>query len=103
MTRDLILTAVDRATGEVMEAGKPSGLQIVPKKITGAMVRAFHGASIDPTHQERYDAMLSASSVDLSGVEVKLPEPFSNTDDHDEYSDGHNACLDAITAQMKGE
>ena len=99
MTRDLILIAVDRATGEVMEAGKPSGLQIVPKTVNEKM--------FEVVPQSTWYALLSASRVDLTKAEFPLPKryeehPYDTAEERIETS-AHNACLDAITAQMKGE
>jgi len=110
MTRDLILLVADRNTGEVMQAGKPSGLQIVPKEPDDHMHKAGDKTAkmdvtgawvIDPTHC--YHAMLAASRVDLSGAEVKLPEPSAGTEGPDDYGDGRNEVIRDIQAQMKGE
>jgi len=121
MTRRLILIAADADTGEVMQAGKPSGLVIKQKELNDQQVENADRNSLECVFTngrlvgqkrkslgEVYKALLSASRVDLSGAEVKRPTPFIGietiTDPYQRHKCiGHNACLDAITAQMKGE
>ena len=87
MTRRLILIAVDRATGEVMEAGKPSGLQIVKKVPVAYMIWApFSGPAqftTDPSAPVKTAARADYTCtplaaipdlpVDLTKAEVKMP------------------------------
>ena len=107
MTRNLILIAVDRATGEVIEGGKPSGFQIVPKEpseeILIGMIEATALATGSTLEMHRrYNGMLSASRVDLTKAEVNLPERWVNHGSRLEDMT-HNEVIDAITEQMKWE
>lgn len=118
MTRDLILLVADRATGEVMEGGNPSDYKI-HRNMRDLSAIEMHEICANCGHDfgehNRYTCPDSSGSewrdkVDLSGAEVKLPERVEISEE--EYLllspegqaeiDAHNACLDAITAQMKG-
>ena len=105
MTRRLILLVADADTGEVMEGGGASELVIVPKEpseeILIGMIEATalaNGSALEM--HRRYNGMLSVSRVDLTKAEVKLKR-YELADDAETQS--WNACLDAITAQMKGK
>lgn len=85
MTRPLILVWADPETGEVMNPDGTVAGKIVPNFIT-------------------YQALFANSKVDLSSAAVKLPKrkeisPFESARVGDR-GEGHNACLDAITATM---
>jgi len=90
MTRRIVLIPVDADTGEVVNKDGSVGGKVVPKPLP------------------YWDNFLAASKVDISGAEVKLPER-KTYDAHTPPIEvgrvvGHNACLDAIKAQMpKGE
>ena len=84
MTRDLILIAVDRATGEVMSGKEVIG-QIGPvtpsiTRIVKAMDIWAHTLGTPATRYARLYEYLANEGVDLSGAEVK-PELWAVFDD----------------------
>jgi hypothetical protein len=104
MTRDLILIAVDRNTGEVIADKEVVG-QIGPvtpsiTRIVKAMDIWAHTLGTPATRYAKLYEYLINEGVDLTKAEVKLPEPCNNKY-HPTWNGGWNAYRDRLTAQMK--
>lgn len=117
----IILCAINNETGEVLNRDGSVAGKVVPSGATPEMVSAYlsanhlywqaqdciprpadkwcNGTPSDATAQS-YKAMLSASRVDLSGCEVKVPRVTMSLMPNVKYSGGYDAAIQSILDQM---